>query len=505
MKKRICGLLLALLLLFSLVPLSAAADATALTASGVSVAHGTAEKTVSISVGISGNPGIAAFDFSVSGGAPLAFQGVALASALGSDYYSINNAHVTYVDGTEYSGSSLFTVTYSVPANAAVGSYPVTVEIEAYRLDETPVIIPPKTVYVNVTHDLVQVDADPATCEKDGAAAYWICSGCGAKFADANGQTEITAPKVIPKLEHDWNAPVYEWTKNGDTWKCTATRTCRNGDHPETETVNAASIEKTPATCGAVGTTTYTATFTNAAFAEQTKDENDIPATGAHTWSEPAWNWAGNDTVGYTEAAATFECTVCHDDGVKQTIPVVPQKVHNAYCDAEGSDVYTAKVTGPDGVEYTDSKTVVLAAIGHEWTVKYDWANWVKDSDKVNVIFICANGDHPVQTQADVALKAGAEDTYVATLEALPDGVTGFDLPLTDEHTYKPFLLGDVNGDGEVNRKDSNYLAKALARWNGYSITNPLAADVNKDGEVNRKDSNYLAKALARWSGYTLT
>ena len=65
---------------------------------------------------------------------------------------------------------------------------------------------------------------------------------------------------------------------------------------------------KTAATCTAKGTTTYTATFSNSAFATKTKDVQDIPAKG-HTWG--AWTV----TKAATCAAAgsqTRKCSVCN-------------------------------------------------------------------------------------------------------------------------------------------------------------------------------------------------
>ncbi len=67
--------------------------------------------------------------------------------------------------------------------------------------------------------------------------------------------------------------------------------------------------------------------------------------------------------------------------------------------------------------------------------------------------------------------------------------------------TYKQ---GDVNNDNRVNSSDSIYLARALAKWPGYDVTNNVAADVNNDGKINSADSIYLARALAKWPGYTL-
>lgn len=66
------------------------------------------------------------------------------------------------------------------------------------------------------------------------------------------------------------------------------------------------------------------------------------------------------------------------------------------------------------------------------------------------------------------------------------------------------FVVGDVNGDGEVNRADRIYLARAIAGWDGYELPPASVADFNGDGEVNRADRIYLARAIAGWDGYDL-
>ena len=63
-------------------------------------------------------------------------------------------------------------------------------------------------------------------------------------------------------------------------------------------------------------------------------------------------------------------------------------------------------------------------------------------------------------------------------------------------------LLGDINGDGDIDAKDRMYLARALAGWDGYTVPGVELADFNGDGEVNAKDRMYLARKLAGWEGY---
>ena len=59
------------------------------------------------------------------------------------------------------------------------------------------------------------------------------------------------------------------------------------------------------------------------------------------------------------------------------------------------------------------------------------------------------------------------------------------------------FILGDVNTDGKVDRKDLSRLAQYFARW-GAEI-DEAASDVNGDGKVDRKDLSRLAQYFARW------
>ncbi len=115
--------------------------------------------------------------------------------------------------------------------------------------------------------------ANPATapdCETDGQLAHWQCPHCQALFADAALTTETTADAVvILALGHAWSEVSYVWSEDNTT--VTATRVCANDEsHVETETVSVTAAVTLPATCEAIGETTYTgAAFANAAFAVQ--------------------------------------------------------------------------------------------------------------------------------------------------------------------------------------------------------------------------------------------
>lgn len=88
----------------------------------------------------------------------------------------------------------------------------------------------------------------------------YICSVCGDNFTDG----------YVDALGHEWNEPEYVWADDYNT--VTATRVCKNdASHVETEKGAITSEVTLEATVEAEGKITYTATFTNPAFATQTK------------------------------------------------------------------------------------------------------------------------------------------------------------------------------------------------------------------------------------------
>ena len=69
---------------------------------------------------------------------------------------------------------------------------------------ETTYTVTLQAEYTPHTHKLVKTAAVASTCTKKGTAEYWTCSGCGKKFSDAAGKTEIKAPAALPLKAHTW-------------------------------------------------------------------------------------------------------------------------------------------------------------------------------------------------------------------------------------------------------------------------------------------------------------
>lgn len=58
-------------------------------------------------------------------------------------------------------------------------------------------------------------------------------------------------------------------------------------------------------------------------------------------------------------------------------------------------------------------------------------------------------------------------------------------------------LVGDVNGDGQVNIKDATYIQKVVAKLREEPENYLLTADVNSDNNVSVKDATVIQLYLA--------
>ncbi|MBQ7597977.1 MAG: InlB B-repeat-containing protein [Clostridia bacterium] len=332
-----------------------------------------------------------------------------------------------------------------------------------------------ETIPIDATNHnghIASVTLVKATCTTDGKRAHYHCSACGNDYTDATGTTaatdlviahtghnwsdwSVTTPATcVAKGEetrycqntagddeheacsavetrdvevdpdaHDYGAPSYNWSDDGKT--CTATVTCsRNSSHTVTETATVANgkITGTPkagadATCEGKGTTTYTATFTNALFTQQTKDVADIPALG-HDFS--ADNSRANSLENGTH---NFKC---------------------ARCDAYG--VMNGSTAEKDGS---------VACNFGAWTDK-------DATDHKRTCSVCAYAetaahDFTAQIQKDAALKGQPDCNSPATYY-----YSCVDCGRVEGNASHTFTTGDALGH------DWNY-ANAVFNWNGYA------------------------------------
>ena len=229
---------------------------------------------------------------------------------------------------------------------------------------------------------LTETNRTPAGCTTDGSVTY-------VATVDANTDLTDTRTVTLPATGHDWDFENIEWSWTKEivdgeaVWHVTATVTCRNNEtHKWTEEATVTGPEiVTPAGETTPGEQKYTAevTFTDDAGSHgpyyDYKTEPIPPYGHTHEWTGPEWTWeyhTENGITVYDSATATFTCTGCGDvvnvpDDELDVVTV------SAKCEQTGSAEYTAAVEF-GGNTYTDSRTVELPALGHDWVFKgFTW------------------------------------------------------------------------------------------------------------------------------------
>ena len=213
---------------------------------------------------------------------------------------------------------------------------------------------------------------------------------------------------------------------------------------------------------------------------------------------------------------AVIKCKMCGGD-MELTADKTTVVTKEATCEEDGEKVHTATVV-VDGVEYTDTKEVVIPATGHDYEAEYIWS---ADGQSCEVKLTCDCGatETKVATVVEDTTKrveptCDVDGKAVYTATVVVDGVEYTDtkevvIPATGHADNNgdgkcdncgemliASLLGDVNNDGEVNTKDIVRLRKYFADPDVTEI-HFLNSDVNLDGEVNTKDLVRMRKHFA--------
>ena len=140
-------------------------------------------------------------------------------------------------------------------------------------------------------HDLTHHDAQPATCTAKGWEAYDTCSRCDYSTTKVEKQ----------KTPHTYGTVSYTWATDNTT--CKAEHKCTACQHVENETVNTQKQVTQNRSCTLNELSTFTATFTNTAFAQQTKENVKTADMTGHTYSATEWK---SDVDNHWH-----ECSVC--------------------------------------------------------------------------------------------------------------------------------------------------------------------------------------------------
>lgn len=322
-----------------------------------------------------------------------------------------------------------------------------------------------------------------ATCTTKGVMTY-TCTKCG-----KTRTTEIAA------IGHSWGTPSYTWSSDYKT--VVASRTCsHNSSHVDSETVNTVPTISTQPTCTALGKTTYTATFSNSAFAKQTKTVENITALG-HSWGE--WKVTTPATVD-KDGVQTRTCSRC---GATETRSYAAETVTITF-NANGGSVSPASVkilkngsisslptptyTGRNfngwftaasgGTQVTTSTTFAA-----DTTI---YAHWTMIT--YSIVYNANGGTGAPEAQDkthDVTLKlstvkptraSASAGNYMVTLDANGGSVSTNKLTAarTTCYTFKNWNTA-ANGSGTAYNPGANYTANAdvtlYAQWNSGTTT----------------------------------
>ena len=240
-----------------------------------------------------------------------------------------------------------------------------------------------ETETVDVTAEIILAP----TCTEMGQTTYTSAAFENQAFtAQAVTLTDISA------LGHDWNTAAYDW--NAAHTAVTATHVCRRDEsHVETETVSATSQVTTPATCTAMGNTTYTsAAFTVPEFSVQALTLTDIPSLG-HDWGAPTY-------VGSADHSRLTATRICaRDTGHVETETVSAAFVISlpATCTEMGQTTYTPSAFENPAFSVQTVTLTDIPALGHAWgAVDYEWN---ADHTKLTATRVCANDESHVETE----------------------------------------------------------------------------------------------------------
>ena len=241
---------------------------------------------------------------------------------------------------------------------------------------------------------------------------------------------------------------------------------------------------------------------------------NIIIAAVDDEYSEPTYVWTKTDD-GYS-VTATSECKNDVNKTITETV-TANAVTTKADCENDGKVVYTATFTNP--LFETQTKTVVIAAIGHnwgKWTVTTEATCEEKgvetrvclnDSSHVEVREIPAKGHDLVYVPAKEATDTenGNIEYYYCTVcgKCFLDENGEKEISLEDtEVIVQKFIRGDVNDDGEVDSNDAIYLLRHTMNESRYPINQ--SGDMNGDGDVDSNDAIYLLRHTMNGERYPL-
>jgi len=175
-------------------------------------------------------------------------------------------------------------------------------------------------------------------------------------------------------------------------------------------------------------------------------------------------------------------------------------------CNMEGEEIETSitdiqRVNEEDGTYTYEIKSVEIV-----YNKDIEATTWYKVRKVEDTYKICAVSFLQEETQNVVP---NEEENTIDVQEQVVDEKENMinqteDDNQTTNHSNSNSLVsktlyGDANCDGEVNLKDSVYIRRYVAGWEGYTLTEQgkINADVNMDGKIEEFDASVISEYLA--------
>ena len=392
-------------------------------------------------------------------------------------------------------------------------------------------------------HDLSLVSAVPATCTENGNKAYYACSRCDKWFSDSLGKEEITdkTSVVIPATGH---TVVIDEAVDPD---CTHTG-LTEGSHCSVcgDVIKAQEVvpalghtividEAVEADCTHDGLTEGSHC---SVCGEVIKAQEVVPAAHKTVIDEAV---APDCThTGLTEGS---HCSVCGEViKAQEVVPALGHKVvidkavapdcahtgltEGSHCSVCGEVIIAQEVVPALGHKIVIDEAVapdcthtgltegshcsvcgevlkaqqIIPATGHIYgDPTWSWNNF--DFSTAAAVFNCEKGDSSKVLNAVVTSEVTKEPTSSEDGEITITATVIFEGKTYTDVRYqaipaKSFILGDVDGDGEVTILDATFIQRYLASLYVESFNND-AADTDGDGEITILDATFIQRWLA--------
>ena len=236
----------------------------------------------------------------------------------------------------------------------AQGIYRIVLSVAATdNYNAASVTVPLTITQHKHTFDNYVFNDGTATCTQDGTET--------GQCTFPNCSETDTRSKEGTALGHDYvGEPTWVWGNSYHT--ATATFVCSRGDDPDYTIAAQVTENREEATCSKEGLLTLTASVTLNGKT-YTDVKTDVITTLPHDYSITRWEWAED----YSSATFYYECAECGDSG-SVTVDSVIKIDKQPTCTEFGSKTYTVTATYPYAKTATDSQTVSIDKIDHDYS-----------------------------------------------------------------------------------------------------------------------------------------